>query len=77
MSMDGGEADKLLTEAERNFAKAATQAEVAAAEKEVKMKMCKYSPDLSMECGRFPRMLNTSGGGHVIMAEEERGLIII
>jgi hypothetical protein len=49
-----------LTEAKRNFAKAAAQAEVAAAEKEAKMKMCKYSPDLSMECGCFPRMFNNS-----------------
>jgi hypothetical protein len=60
---DGGEVDELLAEAERDFAKAAAQAEVAAAEakrKEEKMKMCKYSPDLSKECGRFPRMLNNS-----------------
>ena len=40
MSMDGSKADKLLTKAKRNFAKAAAQAEVAAAEKEAKMKMC-------------------------------------
>ncbi len=61
--MDGGEADELLAKTERNFAKAAAQAEVAAAEakrKEEKMKICKYSLDLSMECGRFPRMLNNS-----------------
>jgi len=28
--------------------------------KEEKMKMCKYSPDLSMECSCFQRMLNNS-----------------
>jgi hypothetical protein len=28
--------------------------------KEEKLKMCKYSPDLSMECSRFLRMLNNS-----------------
>jgi hypothetical protein len=63
MSMYGGEADELLAKAERNFAKAAAQAEVATAEakrKEEKMKMCKYSPDLSMECVCFPCMLNNS-----------------
>ena len=60
---DGGEADELLAEAERDFAKAAAQAEAAAAEakrKEEKMKMCKCPTGLSMECGRFPRMLNKS-----------------
>ena len=86
MSMDSGETDKLLTEAKRNFAKAAAQAEVAAAEKEAKMKMCKYSPDLPMECGCFPRMFNNSirpfsqckqERWRGITAEEERGLIII
>ena len=87
MSMDGGKADKLLTKVKRNFAKAAAQAEVAAAEKEAKMKMCKYSPDLSIECSHFcacsttPSVpflsASTSGGGHGITAEEEQGLIII
>ena len=60
---DGGEVDELLAEAERDFAKAAAQAEAAAAEakrKEEKMKMCEYSPDLSMECGLLLRMLNNS-----------------
>ena len=76
-----------LDRGQEEFCQAAAQAEVAAAEKEAKMKMCKYSPDLSIECSHFcacsttPSVpflsASTSGGGHGITAEEEQGLIII